>query len=328
MIYKLALLLGLCIPVFAISGERESLPQLWIIKDSVSKSIHPDSVKLMIRVFDPNNQLLLDQHPAIIQMSIDKKRKKYSISQNNTTFGNTILKGKHHLLFYLNANFERIPLEKDFTGGHYYEIGIAFQYNLENDPRYQIQLEKPVIYLYSEKEEYFSLKIKTGATLQFTYPAYNGEWKGTSSSNGSIQLNGSAFPYLFWDADLSSENLRLNWSDADLIEGNRTISYLESRLDQIGFNAKEKADFITYWGPRIQKMPYAEILWMQNESIDEIASLEITPTFKTNRIYLIFRETGQPIEQLFHIGTQLLLPINRSGNYLVEWGGIEVKSTL
>lgn len=328
MIYKLALVLGLCLPVLAFSGERESFPQHWIIKDSVSKSIHPDSVRLMIRVFDPNSQLFLDQHPAIIQMSIDKKRKKYSISQNSTTFGKTIFKGKHHLLFYLNANFESISFEQEFAGGHYYEIGIAFQNNPNSNPRNQIMLEKPVIYLYSEKEEHFSLKIKTGAALQFTYPAYNGEWKGTSSPDGTIQLNGSAFPYLFWDADLSSENLRLNWSDADLIEGKQTISYLESRLDQVGFNAKEKADFITYWGPRIQKMPYAEILWMQNESIDEIASLEITPTFKTNRIYLIFRETGQPVEQLFRIGTKLLLPINRSGNYLVEWGGIEVKPTL
>lgn len=328
MIYKLALLLGLCIPVFAFSGERESLPQFWIIKDSVSKSIHPDSVKLMVRVFDPNSQLLLDQHPAIVQMSIDKKTKKYTITQNNTTFGKTIFKGKHNMLFYLNANFEQIHLDRDFTGGHYYEIGIAFQNNPNSNPRNQIILEKPIIYLYSEKEEHFSLKIKTGADLQFTYPAYNGEWKGTSSSDGTIQLNGSAFPYLFWDADLSSESLRLNWSDAHLIEGEQVISYLESRLDQIGFNAKEKADFITYWGPRIQKMPFAEILWMQNESIDEIASLEITPTFKINRIYLIFRETSRPVDQQFHIGTKLLQPIDRSGNYLVEWGGIEVKPTL
>lgn len=328
MIYKLALLLGLYLPVFAFSGERESLPQFWIIKDSVSKSVHPDSVKLVIRVFDPNNQLMLDQHPAIIQMKVDKKTKKYTISQNNMAFGKKLSKGVHDILFYLNASFESIEFHLDFEGGHYYEIGIAFQYELGSDPRHQIMLEKPVIYLYSEKEEHFSLKIKTGADLQFTYPAYNGEWKGTSSPSGIIQLNGAAFPYLFWDADLSSESLRLSWSDADLIEGKQTISYLQNRLDQIGFNAKEKADFITYWGPRIQKMPYAEILWMQNESIDEIASLEITPTFKTNRIYLIFRETSQSVDQQLHIGTKLLQPIDRSGNYLVEWGGIEVKPTL
>ncbi|MNU80956.1 hypothetical protein D3C71_706040 [compost metagenome] len=328
MIYKLVLLLGLCIPFFGFSGEKESQPQLWIIKDSASKSIHPDSAKLVVRVFDPNGQLMLDQHPAIIQMKIDKKTKKYTISKNNKVFRNTISKGKHLILFYLNANFERIPFDKEFVGGRYYEIGIAFQNNPNSNPRNQIMLEKPVIYLYSEKEENFSLKLKTNADLQFTYPAYNGEWKGTSSSNGNIQLNGATFPYLFWDANLSSESLRLNWSDADFIEGKQIITYLESQLNKIGFNAKEKADFITYWGPRIQKMPYAEILWMQNESLDEIASLEISPDFKINRIYVIFRETNQPVDQTLNLKRTLLRPIDRSGNHLVEWGGIEVKPTL
>lgn len=328
MIYKLVLLLALCIPVFGFSGERETLPQLWIIKDSASKSIHSDSVKLVVRVFDPNGQLMLDQHPAIIQMSVDKKTRKYTVSKNNLVFRKTLSKGKHSILFYLNANFESIPFDKDFTGGRYYEIGITFQNNPNSNPRNQIMLEKPVIYLYSEQEENFSLKLKTGADLQFTYPAYNGEWKGTSSSTGTIQLNGKNFPYLFWDADLSSESLRLNWSDADFIEGKQIVPYLESQLNRIGFNAKEKADFITYWGPRIQKMPYAEILWMQNESIDEIASLEISPAFKLNRIYLIFRENSQPIDQTLNLKRTLLEPIDRSGNHLVEWGGIEVKPTL
>lgn len=328
MIYRLVLLLGLSIPVFAFSGERESLPQLWIIKDSISKSIHPDSVKLVIRVFDPIGQLLLDQHPAIIQMSVDKKTKKYTISQNNTAFGKTISKGKHHILFYLNANFESIHFNRDFTGGRYYEVGITFQNNPNSNPRNQIMLEKPVIYLYSEKETNFSLKIKTDAALQFTYPAYNGEWKGTCSSDGTIRLNGTAFPYLFWDANLSSENLRLNWSEADFVEGKQIIPYLESQLNKIGFNAKEKADFITYWGPRIQKMPYAEIIWMQNKSVDEIAELEISPAFKINRVYLVFREANQVIEQTLSIKRTSLQPIDRSGNCLVEWGGIEVKPTL
>ncbi len=328
MIYKLAFLLGFCLPAFAFSGERESLPQLWIIKDSVSKSIHPDSVKLVIRVFDPGSQLMLDQHPAIIQMSVDKKTKKYTISQNNMVFGKTISKGIHRILFFLNANFESIHFDRDFTGGHYYEVGIAFQNNPINNPRNQIMLEKPVIYLYSEKETDFSLKIKTGADLQFTYPAYNGEWKGTSSPNGTIQLNGAVFPYLFWDANLSSENLRLNWSEADFIEGKQIIPYLESQLTKIGFNAKEKADFITYWGPRIQKMPYAEIIWMQNKSLDEIAALEISPAFKINRVYLVFREADQVIKQPITIKRTSLQPIDRSGNCLVEWGGIEVKPTL
>lgn len=325
MIQKLTLLLICCVPFFGISGERESLPPFWVIKDSVSKSIHPDSVKLVIRVFDYNNQLLLDQHPEIIQARIDKKTKKHTITAKNRAFGYMLSKGKHQFQFFLNASFRSIQFERELEGGKYLEIGIQFEptgnYN-------QIMVEKPVIYLYSEHEVPFSLKVNTEAAIQFTYPAYDGGWKGSSSPDGTIRMNGTTYPYLFWDAALNSEKLHLNWYNADVIEGSQVVTYLESQLDRIGFNAKEKADFITYWGPRMQQQPYAEILWLQDENIHPIASLEMSPAFKINRIYLVFRGSDLPVEQTLQLHVPQLKPLDRSGNYLVEWGGMQIQTSL
>lgn len=325
MIQKLILFALCLLPFSGFSGIKESIPKLWIIKDSASKSIHPDSIRLVVRVFDYSNQLQLDQHPAIIQVNIDKKMRKQTITAKNSSFKYMLRKGKHAIQFYLNPNFETIHFEQELTGGRYVEIGISFapkgNYN-------QIMVEKPVIYLYSEQEENFTLKVHTDATIQFTYPAYGEAWKGSSSPDGTIRMNGKTYPYLFWDASLSPEKLNLNWSAADVIEGTQAVSYLESQLDRIGFNAKEKADFMTYWGPRIRQLNYAEILWFQDETINEIASLEISPAFKTNRVYLVFRESDQVIEQSLELRVSSLKPMNRSGNYLIEWGGIEMTNAI
>lgn len=323
---KLIFLYFLILPFLGLSKGKESLPSYWIIKDSISAKIHPDSVKLVFRVEDGYGQLMLDQHSVIVQVKIDGKTKKFTITNKKTTFKLSLPKRKHKLTFYINANFEEIRLEREFTGKHYYEIGLNFQ-GSANSGR-QIMVEKPVIYLYSEKQESFQLKIKTAAELKFTYPVYDNEWKGSASPNGTIQIDGSDYPYLFWDASLPSENLNPNWHHSDQVEGSNSVAYLENQLTHLGFNEKEKADFITYWGPRMQQMKVVQILWMQDEKINPIASLEITPSFKQNRIYMIFRETNAFIEQTLELKTPALKRINRSGNYLVEWGGIEIEPNL
>lgn len=323
---KLIILYFLMLPFLGLSKGKESLPSWWIIKDSVSSKIHSDSVKLVFRVEDSYSQLMLDQHSAAVQVKIDGKTKKFPITYKDRTFKLTLPKGKHNLAFYINANFYEILLEKEFKGKHYYEIGLNFQGSISSGR--QIMVEKPVIYLYSEKEEFFSLKVNTDAELKFTYPAYNDEWKGKTSADGTILINGSNYPYLFWDAALPAEKAVTNWQHADQVKGSNTTAYLEKQLTSLGFNEKEKTDFITYWGPRMQQMKIVQILWMQDEKIDPIASLEITPAFKQNRVYIIFRETNEFMEQTLELKTPPLKPMDRSGNYLVEWGGIEIEPNL
>lgn len=326
MIQKLTIFSFLLVPFLGFSGKKESIPSVWIIKDSLSKSIHQDSVKMLFNVADYYNQLMLNQHAAVIQVKIDGKTKKYTLTDKNRTFKLALAKGKHHLSFFINANFEEIHFENELAGGHYYEVGLNFEGSY-NSGR-QIMVEKPVIYLYSETDQPFNLKIKTDATLQFTYPAYENEWTGTADKNGTIRINGSNYPYLFWDAQLPAERLNLNWQNSEQILGDQTIQYLSTRLDKLGFNSKEKTDFITYWGPRMQKMKYLQVLWIQNETIDEIASLDISSDFTQNRIYLVFKEISDLTDETLQLKVINLKPVDRTKNYLIEWGGMEIQSNL
>lgn len=326
MIQKGIILFLVFIPLLGFSKGKESIPSAWVIKDSVSKSIHTDSVKMVFKVMDQYDQLMLNQHAAVIQMKIDGKMKTYTIRDNKRTFKLSLSKGKHSLSFFINANFEEIHFNPELIGSHYYEIGLNFEGSASSGR--QIMVEKPVIYLYSETEQPFSLKIKTEADLQFTYPVYENGWNGTVSKNGTIQINGSSYPYLFWDASLSVESLKLDWQNADKIPGTQAIGYLAGQLDQLGMNEKEKTDFITYWGPRMQQMKNIQILWIQDDAINSIASQDISPSFHQNRVYLIFQETSEPIERTLTLKVNPVKPMNRSGNYLVEWGGIEIQSNL
>jgi phosphopantetheinyl transferase (holo-ACP synthase) len=326
MTQKLILLTLLFIPFLGSSKGKEYLPSVWVIKDSISKSIPKDSVRLVFHVMDQSNQLMLNQHSTVIQMKVDGKMKKFTIKDKKRTFKLSLSNGKHNLSFFINANFEELHFNQELIGGHYYEIGMNFEGSASSGR--QIMVEKPVIYLYSEADQPFSLKIKTAADLQFTYPNYESEWKGIVSKNGTIQMNGSNYPYLFWDASLSVERLKLNWSNADQIQGVQVIDYLINQLNYLGMNEKEKTDFITYWGPRMQQMKYIQVLWIQNDALNPIATLDISPSFNQNRIYLVFQETSQPVEHTLELRLNPLKPMNRSGNYLIEWGGIEVQSNL
>nr|WP_294859556.1 hypothetical protein [uncultured Fluviicola sp.] len=326
MIRKLIIFTFLSVPFLGFSKGKESFPSVWVIKDSVSKSIHKDSVKMVFNVMDQFDQLMLNQHNAVIQVKIDGKMKKYTIKNKKRTFQLALSKGTHDLSFYINANFEEIHFNQELIGSHYYEIGLDFEASAGSGR--QIMVEKPIIYLYSETEQPFSLKIKTDADLQFTYPNYDTEWKGTTSKNGTIQVNGSNYPYLFWDASLSIESLKLNWQDADQIQGSQVVDYLMYQLNYLGMNEKEKTDFITYWGPRMQQMNYIRVLWIQNDNINPIASLDITPAFTQNRVYIIFQEINDLIDETLPLKHKPLKPIERTKNHLLEWGGIEVQSNL
>ena len=325
MILKLLLSCFSIAPVFGFSGVKESIPEVMILKDSISKKIHPDSMLLVFNVTDAYNQLMLNQHSALIQVKIDGKTRKFTVSDKKRTFRFILSKGTHQLGFYLNANFNEIHFERELKGGHYYEIGLNFMGSVSSGN--EIMLEKPVIYLYSENEQPFTLRIETDATLSFTYPVYKTEWKGTSSADGTIRMNNSDYPYLFWDATLPAEALKPDWNSAMQIKGNEAVSYLEQQLTSLGMNQREKTDFITYWGPRMQKWAYVQILWLQNEGIDPLAHLELSPAYKLNRIYLLFTGSDQPVEQTLELKNNVLSPVDRSGNYLIEWGGMELLQT-
>ena len=185
-----------------------------------------------------------------------------------------------------------------------------------------IQVEKPVIYLYPENPLLVNVKVKPKGEFTFTYPTYDNGWEVTASPNGELKIGDNRYNYLFWE---SQQHLTFN--DFDLSQGSivskhSTISFLEKKLTEFGMNSKEQADFITFWGPQLNKNSSNFIHFVINEDADLFAELTISPKPQAvYRIYLVFCDSKGISEH--SISEQILPKMNRSGFVVLEWGGAE-----
>lgn len=220
--------------------------------------------------------------------------------------------------FFYDFNFQEITTDSiEIKAGQITIISLHFKDQNERRP-----VKKPVIYLYPESDTELSVQLKTKGDLTFSYPDYSKGWKGTAHPDGSIDINGIHYPYLFWESEQ-----RFNSFDQELggffVNQKNVVESLEKYLTELGLNDTEKTDFITFWGPQLQQHGEVMIQFILNDACDEFATLEIEPKpAHLNRVYMIWSTTENLKPQLQK--QQLLKKLNRDGFDVLEWGGIEL----
>ena len=179
-------------------------------------------------------------------------------------------------------------------------------------------VDKPVIYLYPETDTDVEVKINIKGEHPFLYPAYNDGWKCQASPNGDLTFGDEVYNYLFWESNQFDHLQTTNLDEGFMVEGMDAVSFLEDKLSQAGFTSKEKADFITFWGPLIQKNTLNFVRFEFNETCDKFAELNISPKpDHVFRMYIFF----SPINEKFEVTEQKIERINREGFTVLEWGG-------
>lgn len=185
----------------------------------------------------------------------------------------------------------------------------------------EIRVKKPVIYLYPEKEINVNLQLAVNGLLGFTYPSYNDGWDFTASPNGNIQIGEKSYNYLFWESDMSEQNIKKENNTGFLVHSDTLLNFLENSLDKMGFNSKESADFITFWYPQMIKNTTNHIHFLFNESCDTYAELNITPKpqniFRVGMLWAEAKTNFTPTQQT-------ISKVNREGFTVIEWGGVEM----
>ena len=178
---------------------------------------------------------------------------------------------------------------------------------------------KPIVYLYPQQQTDVSVKVlPTTGYLTFTYPKYDDIWNVTANSNGVlIDSKGDTYEYLWWES--KSESLPQK-TDGFVVSPNSLDTFFDLTLGKAGFIQKEIDDFKEYWVPTMNSeyTPYFRISFLQNEEVDSIAKLLITPTPNTElRIFMIYErlDTYTPID------TQDIKNTPRKGFVVTEWGG-------
>ncbi len=178
---------------------------------------------------------------------------------------------------------------------------------------------KPVIYLYPEKTTRVQVNVAPQGGLTYSDPAYGNGWHVIADPNGSLTevSSGKTYPYLFWEG---RGGLYQTPKRGFVVAKAEVETTLREKLGILGLNAKETADFLEFWLPRMQAKPYYFITFLGTSQMNVLAPLTISPRPDTVfRILMDFTPLDAPI-------TVETLPLGktpeRKGFTVVEWGGV------
>jgi len=185
--------------------------------------------------------------------------------------------------------------------------------------------DKPVIYLYPPADLAVTTIVQPTGAFTFTYPSYEKGWKGIAHPDGSITINQSTYPYLFWEAKNTISLATIDLNEGFVVIQEQTILFLEEQLTKMGLNSREKTDFITYWGPRMIGNQRNFVQFLFNDTCNQFADLQIDPTpEQLFRVYMIWFPLTE--ESTFSPQPQVIQTINREQFYAIEWGGSELST--
>ena len=179
--------------------------------------------------------------------------------------------------------------------------------------------EKPVLYLYPEKETLVSVGLDLDGGLTSSYPAYGDGWTVLAAPDGTLTdpESGREYYCLFWEGTAGAE---YDFSTGYCVAGEETASFLEGALAALGLTPREANEFLLYWLPRMERNPY-NLISFQTEAYTDAARLTIDPAPDTLiRVFLAWTGLEEPVE----VPPQGLTAPERTGFTAVEWGGAEV----
>lgn len=305
----------ICLSIVGFCGKTRL--EYSIKKDTLNEKIPLGKTKVMGTVLYGNEPVsgarisTLDHKTSIVS---DKDGKfSFYISSKDTS------------LYMYKPGYEEIVI-------NYYKFQSKHEVTIEFYPYETIirPVKKPVVYLYNEESIEVEFSLRTHGMLTYTYPSFNiaDGWQiTTNTAQNGIFCNGKHYPYLFWEAQ--SSTLKFNKNNENQIEGfnvekDSIVPFLANSLDQLGFNDKEKTDFITFWAPQMNNASHYVVQFLLDDDYEkEIATLSITPKpASSRRVYMLFSELNKLEDQ--EIIPQDLPGFERRGFTYIEWGGTDL----
>ncbi|MES2587520.1 MAG: hypothetical protein V4622_00990 [Bacteroidota bacterium] len=304
-------------------GKKESSPSFQVVSDKFDATI-------------PKGKYVLEG--KVIDVYSNSSIKFFEI---NLQTGEVYKMKKGVFKLQLPANDEWIHFTKEDYQSAYFE-----NYEPKSQHRIKIKVflnqrgrgpeistEKPVIYAYNSSDIDVSIKLNPVGNLCFTYPQISpsNSWEMTLKNNNFVDSKGNEYPYLFWDSKQKGVKFMKNENGilfGEVLAKEDVISYLDSTLSAVGFNSREKTDFITYWGPKLTQNNYVFMQFMTQNECKEFADYTILPKpDHFNRFYMLF--TGyEKLPGKLELVPNDFVPFKRDGFHVLEWGGSEVDVNL
>jgi len=179
---------------------------------------------------------------------------------------------------------------------------------------------KPVIYLYPTHTEQVNVKVDPVGGFTKTEPVYGVDGWNVLATPESVLTNltdDETYPYLFWEGgakgivDTPKEGFVVAKADVQAL--------LRSKLALLGLTARESADFMNFWVPRLSRAPYYFITFVPKSEMDRVAPLTITP--KPDTVIRVLMDYI-PLQVPIIVPPLSIHTPSRVGFTAVEWGGI------
>lgn len=254
--------------------------------------------------------------------SVDSTENQYYNYSDGDTLSMTLTPGQHTFQFYGGLEYaETSVIHLTIETQHRQLYRINFQRVFSQ----QMNLRKPVIYLYPKETTDVSIKVNPIGDFTFTYPNIAQGWDFTCHPDGRISREDESYRYLFWESEQEITPELVNPKQGAIVNGSEAVAFLESQMTQYGMTKAEQADLLTYWGPLMQNKTNVYIYLLFNEVCDAFASLEITPKpTEIGRFYVVWAEVPEYFNPKLEV--QEIPTMNREGFTVLEWGGAEVKA--
>lgn len=174
-------------------------------------------------------------------------------------------------------------------------------------------MHKPVIYLYPEETTNVTVRLEYDGQLTHTYPFYGGEWGVRAEPDGTLYDGNREYYCLFWEGESSKS---YSFDEGFCVKGADTAVFLERALRVLGLSDKEANEFIIYWAPQMEGNEYNLISFVEAED-----RLIVTPMPDTViQVTMVWK----PVTDYVDVTPQVLLPVERTGFVVVEWGGSRI----
>ena len=176
---------------------------------------------------------------------------------------------------------------------------------------------KPVLYLYPTKKTNVTVTFEKPENLTTTYPKYKDNWKVTAYPNGDLYDKDNKYYYaLYWE---EVKNHDITFNEGFYVNEDNAITFLEEKLTILGFNPRERNEFIMYWLPILENNKHNLIYFEQTKERDKYSKLNISP--RPDSILRISMHVKK-VNGKVSIKEQKLNKFNRTGFSAVEWGGV------
>lgn len=179
--------------------------------------------------------------------------------------------------------------------------------------------DKPIIYFYPEQEMDLDVQYINENNLITTYPKYDNGWSIHLNEDGTFTTNDSSREYyaLYFD---EHGNYTCNFDEGFYVTKENAISFLEEKMDFIGYTNREVDEFIMYWLPILEKNGQSLVYFEQTEQRNEECPLKLSTTPDTLIRTIIHIKK---VDEKVNIPEQQLKRYDRSGFVVTEWGGVE-----